>query len=274
MSDIFDIPWNLFSQKEDLKDGTQGCEADMFEALYTTKDTSRNVVLKSIFDIGYEGIKQVVQIHQKFPGEGFVEFIGTTCDNIDRFIVLEKMDTDLLNYITKTEVRIPNKIRIAAQIAKAIHVMNRQSFVHRDLKPENVLISSDGKIVKLCDFGFTKQKENNRTFVTTVGRNYTVNYAAPEILQGSFGYPSDVYSFGMVMLFILIGEAPYHGMYNSKYELENLILAGKLPQKQLDSLTSGLGRDIKEMVILKCIDPIHTNRPPFDEIYEYLQKLV
>lgn len=66
----------------------------------------------------------------------------------------------------------------AAQIILAFEYLHFNGVVHRDLKPENILISDDGYL-KLCDFGFCKKIDKNRTY-TSCG---TPDYLAPEVIQ-------------------------------------------------------------------------------------------
>lgn len=71
----------------------------------------------------------------------------------------------------------------AAQIILALEYFHYNGVVHRDLKPENILITMDGYI-KICDFGFCKKIDDNRTY-TSCG---TPDYLAPEIIQNKGWY--------------------------------------------------------------------------------------
>jgi serine/threonine protein kinase len=91
--------------------------------------------------------------------------------------------------------------------------------VHGDLKPENVLLFPDsespsGLVAKVSDFGFAD--------VDGVARGRTRLWAAPEFLDDCpsgisdprklrlFPSASDIYSFGLVSLFILVkGQRPH-----------------------------------------------------------------
>lgn len=65
----------------------------------------------------------------------------------------------------------------SSQIILAFEYLHYNGIVHRDLKPENVLIGADGYVL-LCDFGFCKKIDQNRTY-TLCG---TPDYLAPEII--------------------------------------------------------------------------------------------
>ena len=60
------------------------------------------------------------------------------------------------------------------QTLNAIYFLHLHSIIHRDLKPENLLIN-EKNIIKLCDFGWSVQLNNNKR-TTFCG---TVEYMAP-----------------------------------------------------------------------------------------------
>jgi serine/threonine protein kinase len=51
----------------------------------------------------------------------------------------------------------------ASQLACALWYLHERSLVHRDVKPENILVDAWG-YVKLTDFGFCKEIEDDRTY--------------------------------------------------------------------------------------------------------------
>lgn len=86
--------------------------------------------------------------------------------------------------------------------------------MHRDIKPENILINSKGKI-KLSDFGISKELEQTKALTNTfVG---TLSYMSPERIQGhQYGYPSDIWSLGLVILELASGHFPVEAFTNGK----------------------------------------------------------
>ena len=72
------------------------------------------------------------------------------------------------------------------QIASGMKRLNELRIVHRDLKLSNFLITddSDEPIVKICDFGFAKQKENLQESLMYDTKCGTCINMAPEILNG------------------------------------------------------------------------------------------
>src|SRR3954451_18658136 len=96
----------------------------------------------------------------------------------------------------------------AIEIARGLSVAHSRKMVHRDIKPQNVLIDSEGR-AKLTDFGISRQLEQDG--MTATGRVLgTTDYVAPE---QAMGHPvdqrSDVYSLGVVLYEMLVGQVPF-----------------------------------------------------------------
>src|SRR6516165_4937060 len=99
--------------------------------------------------------------------------------------------------------------RTAAQIASALEVAHEQGLVHRDIKPSNVILTSEDHVY-LTDFGLTKRAETAAGLTAVDQMLGTVDYAAPEQIEGSEpDARSDVYSLGCVLYEMLAGEAPF-----------------------------------------------------------------
>jgi serine/threonine protein kinase len=82
--------------------------------------------------------------------------------------------------------------------------------VHRDVSPGNVLLSVDGQI-KLGDFGIARISDEASDVRTQFGTfRGKIGYAAPELLEGDEATAqADVYSAGVVLLELLLGNNPY-----------------------------------------------------------------
>jgi NIMA (never in mitosis gene a)-related kinase len=84
------------------------------------------------------------------------------------------------------------------------------NIIHRDLKPGNILLSNDKKIVKISDFGISKQTRSNsirkRTFVGTPW------YMAPEVIEDEpYSEKADIWSLACCILHLVTGKRPFDG---------------------------------------------------------------
>lgn len=62
-----------------------------------------------------------------------------------------------------------------------LEYMHAKNILHRDLKTKNILLNRKRTIVKLSDFGISKELASRSLASTVVG---TPNYLSPEICEG------------------------------------------------------------------------------------------
>lgn len=87
----------------------------------------------------------------------------------------------------------------------ALTYMHDKGFMHCDLKPENILLDKTHKIIKVIDFGVSRRINNNTCKENGIG---TLEYIAPEIVEGVILPKSDIWSCGVILLMMLTGRIP------------------------------------------------------------------
>ena len=121
--------------------------------------------------------------------------------------------TDLREMIAR-QGRLEPRVaaRIISQVASALDAAHARGLVHRDVKPANVLIG--GAVgtphAYLTDFGLTKQASSKSGLTRTGMIVGTMDYIAPEQLQGGeVDARADVYALGCVLYQALTGQVPF-----------------------------------------------------------------
>jgi serine/threonine protein kinase len=124
------------------------------------------------------------------------------------YLVLEYIEGPTLADLMDTgldDSRIPE---VFNQIAAGLDYAHSRGVIHRDIKPGNVLLTDDGRAV-LADFGLAWLLEGTHLTLTG-GVIGTPEYMAPEQASGDpIDHRADVYSLGVVLYEMLVGERPF-----------------------------------------------------------------
>ncbi|XP_034570497.2 putative cyclin-dependent kinase F-2, partial [Setaria viridis] len=91
------------------------------------------------------------------------------------------------------------------QLLTGAKAMHEKHIFHRDIKPENLLISDDGRTVKICDFGMAISLSEAPPYEPDAG---TLWYMAPELLLEKEDYNAlvDTWALGCVMAELINGK--------------------------------------------------------------------
>lgn len=127
------------------------------------------------------------------------------------YLVMEYLPGITLRELLREHKRltVDQTLTIMDAILSGLAAAHRAGIVHRDVKPENVLLAEDGRI-KIGDFGLARATTAN----TASGAQLmgTIAYLAPELVtRGTADARSDIYSLGIVLYEMLVGEQPYKG---------------------------------------------------------------
>ena len=129
------------------------------------------------------------------------------------YIVMEYVDGQNLKEIIQDEGSLEEytALDVAKQIARALSAAHRNGIIHRDIKPHNILISKDGRQVKVADFGIAKAVSSST--MTNMGSVIgSVHYISPEQVKGKhLTSNADLYSLGIVLYEMIIGRVPFSG---------------------------------------------------------------
>ena len=119
----------------------------------------------------------------------------------------------LNDYCDENSLCVHERLTLFREVCRAVSVAHREGIVHRDLKPGNVLVDHRGQ-PRVIDFGIAKLRDTVRDHAAgaTPGTGEpspdetrhgdfvgTINYAAPEQLEGEATTRSDVYALGTIL---------------------------------------------------------------------------
>ncbi|MGH3856737.1 MAG: serine/threonine-protein kinase [Pseudonocardiaceae bacterium] len=107
---------------------------------------------------------------------------------------------------------LPKAADIVSAVAHALDAAHAQGMIHRDVKPANILIDdrSGQQHYYLSDFGITKIVSSGRSLTSTGQIVGTVDYLAPEQIQGKpVDGRADLYALGCVLYQCLTGVVPF-----------------------------------------------------------------
>jgi eukaryotic-like serine/threonine-protein kinase len=137
------------------------------------------------------------------------------------YIVMEFVEGESLEtlIINKGRFTPAEAVEYMQVITSALGAAHKYGIVHRDLKPLNIMIESCGSVreqIRILDFGLAKIKSSDLfgSFVAakTVGIVGSPSYMAPEQWSGEeTDRRCDVYSLGIILYEMLMGEVPFKG---------------------------------------------------------------
>jgi serine/threonine protein kinase len=135
------------------------------------------------------------------------------------FFVMEYVAGEpITDYCDRHKLTVEERLGLFAVVCRAIQHAHQRGILHRDVKPSNVLVSSqEGRHVPMViDFGLAKvlrTEPASANLLTREGQFLgTPRYMSPEQIElpsDQVDTRADVYSLGVVLFELIVGEPPY-----------------------------------------------------------------
>lgn len=164
-----------------------------------------------------------------------------TAANGELFIAMAYYDGETLRKkLTGGPLSIDDAFKYAVDIAQGLAKAHHHQVIHRDIKPENIVITFDG-VAKILDFGLAKLIYSSSPPERLLG---TVEYMAPEQIQGISDRRTDLWALGVVIYEMVTGRRPFESPKHS--DILNTILNGDFPPAS--DLRNGVPTEVDKLV--------------------------
>ncbi|KAI8983157.1 kinase-like domain-containing protein [Pilobolus umbonatus] len=159
-----------------------------------------------------ETVQRELAILQLLYHPNLIELYQVLQDRKHVYLITEyAAGGELFDRLNKENLSEEEGKAIFIQIVNAVHWCHQHHICHRDLKLENILLDEFNR-VKVADFGMATMQSSHKLLQTSCGSSH---YASPEIVRGIpyYGPSSDVWSVGVILYVILIGELPFDDLH-------------------------------------------------------------
>jgi len=176
-----------------------------------------------------------------------------------------------------------SRLKIARQIAHAIaylHTAFSKPIIHRDIRPRNILLDQHD-VPKLTDFSLSISIPEGETHVEDVVRG-TVGFLCPSYFSTNrITEKTDVYSFGMVLLQLLIGQHPIESLRENEDQTLEVHLSNRAINEIVDPAIlaeeggAGLEQQLQAVrqLGLTCIEDDPETRPTMVDVTKELRRI-
>lgn len=164
----------------------------------------------------------IVKVYDLFEENGTAYYVMDYVDGENLSARLKRTNAPLAEFAVRNYLN---------QILDGLEAIHNEGMFHLDIKPANIMVDSHD-VVKLIDFGASKQQSTEGGATMSTGISYTNGYAPSEQMAQSydkFGPWTDFYALGATMYKLLTNQDPPSVSDLSEDETEDKHLALPMP---------------------------------------------
>lgn len=159
-----------------------------------------------------DALRNEVNILKRLHHPHIVRVIASYEDAEQMYMVMQLCKgKELYEHLYKERRRFSeDEVRaIIRALLRAVAFLHSNFITHRDLKLENLLLENADvpTSLKLCDFGLSTRFRQGEKLQKSLG---TIDYVAPEVLDGDYNEKCDLWSIGVICFELLTGTSPFH----------------------------------------------------------------
>ncbi|GMQ28064.1 methylation-associated defense system protein kinase MAD6 [Algoriphagus confluentis] len=159
------------------------------------------------------------------------------------------------------------KVGIIRNVMAALKEAHKENVYHRDINPENIYMSSG--YAYLGNFGksyFSDHNHQGYTVMATITESNATPYHPLELTVGDASRASDIYSLGVLIYWLFVGEEPF----KSPYDLDKM--GGKLPLNKLPTyINKALPKWLDELSLKTILTDDLKRMESIEEVEKFLE---
>ncbi|GAB9472080.1 Camk/cdpk protein kinase [Globisporangium polare] len=169
-------------------------------------------IVKLNNEVDKDALRNEINILKRLHHPQIVRVIASYEDKEHMYMVMQLCKgKELYEHLYKENRKFSEEDvrKIIRGLLRAVAFLHSNFITHRDLKLENLLLENaeNPSSLKLCDFGLSTRFKRGEKMQKSLG---TIDYVAPEVLDGDYTEKCDLWSVGVICFELLTGVSPFH----------------------------------------------------------------